>query len=228
MPRKGNKTRHRKLRGGSYPPPENRNTKGRRLQAKLKEDIFIPQYNSNNGTYSSYKYTILQPGTLLQFRSREAYSKSMIQRRPMWLEYRRNKEEPSFLMGENIPYGMWGRLLVIFGPYINTIRIVKPLRILHFPVLYNEATDLNSIESIYEGYVRELCVTEKNKICADGYTLDFLFKPNTNWPPLRGYEPIEGKREICILDPIENETIEFVESRYESLGPTPPTWPRVS
>lgn len=220
--------RRKTQRGRGYTPPEDRLIKGRRVQEKLRGPIEIPIYEGNNGDYSSYKYTILEPGTLLQFRSRNPYGKGMIERRPMWLEYRRSEEEPSFLSGENIPYETWGRILVIFGSYINTIRTLKPLQILHLPVLYNTPEELNSIESIYEGYIKELCVKEKNKICADGYTLDFMFKPSAEWPPFSGYDPVEGKRELCILDPIEGINVEFVESKYQSLGPTRPSWPRAA
>lgn len=219
------RTSTKRQRGSGYPIPLNRNVKGRRLQEKLKKDLYIPKYNVNDGIYTNYKYTILKQGAEFQFRSTYPMQKGMIERRPMWLEYRRSNDEPSFLLGQDIPYGMWGCMLVRFGSYINTIRILKPMKILHFPVFYDSPEDMNSIDAIYEGYVREMCITKKYEVCADGYTLDFMFKPDETCPPFRSYTPIQGRRELCILRPVEGENIEFVSSEFNSLGPVPPSWP---
>jgi hypothetical protein len=232
------KTRKRQYKGGS---PFSLNRIEKRRQTTMKRNMFMSKYRNvvpeimanqtkqyiplelqNNGDYTQYKYTWLQPGQRFQFRSKKELKASDIEPRPMWLNYSASKGKPSFLLvnetgqlNERVPKGM----AKVFGPWLNTIEVKNYILILHFPVIYDDTTDLpDSFPAYYEGAVRQICIMWKIPVCASGYTLDFLYSPHTSkhvgW---NGLPLIPHYRELCILEPIIGENIEFISSIYTPI-----------
>lgn len=190
----------------------------RKTLKKLEERSAIPTEQKDDSNYSEWKYTMLKPGTLLQFRSKYKYYPESLEARGMWLNYSKSQGRPSFLqlpdkpeeLDERIPREM----IRHFGPYINTIRIKKPMKILHFPVNYKRPHSRRSYTAAYQSIVKKLCVREMKPICADGYTLDFAHKKAAAVEPFPGVPPTKGLREICLLNVIPGETVELVNSEY--------------
>ena len=180
--------------------------------------------DENDGIYKEFKKTKLKPGTILAFRSKEPVAK--IEDRPMWLDYSPLIQKQSFLRAvknkENLPEEIPLLMAQKFGPWINVVRIIKPITILHFPVDYEsreKSQNEHSFSSFFEGPIHALCAKKKYKEenfteeCADGYTLDFFFHEMKGKFKGKGWYP--GYREICIYHP--NESVEIVEFIYDPV-----------
>lgn len=189
---------------------------------RIQEDPDFHLEDFNNGNYDHLKKTMIPEGTVFQFRSKWPINE--IQPKAMWLDYSASLGKPSFLLkSENaskldpsIPKSMEKD----FGPYVNTVVVIKPLEIVHFPVRYdsqNESQEVNTniYSAYYETIIKQMCVEKQkwrdynySKACGDGYTLDFLFRkmrpPYANWVP--------GFRELCIYRP--HLHLEIISSEY--------------
>lgn len=189
---------------------------------RIQEDPVFHVEDFNNGNYDHLKKTIIPEGAVFQFRSKTPINE--IQPKAMWLDYSASLGKPSFLLKSENP-----RLLdpsipksmeKDFGQYVNTVVVIKPLEILHFPVRYdsqNESEEVNTniYSAYYETIINQMCVGKQkwrdynySKACGDGYTLDFLFRkmrpPYANWVP--------GFRELCIYRP--HLHLEIISSEY--------------
>jgi hypothetical protein len=197
----------------------------------LKDFILNRRNKPNNGNYTWYKYTIIPAGTIFHFRSKqkltaleERTKESKKGRGAMWVDYTETLGKPSFQVenpGTNakIPRAMAKH----FGPWLNTIRTLKPLTILHFPVDYTHIRpeNIHSYTSEFERVISRICADlseefDPNAICADGYTLDFLHRTvEFEKPPFNNVDYlIENFRELAILNPKPGETVEFISSEH--------------
>lgn len=195
----------------------------------------------NDGTYDVwYKYTVLKPGTSLFFRSKQQITELQDRSRSkkegkhigMWLDYASAVNAPAFARkNERTPSLITKRFIEYFGDWINEVKVLRPLKILHFPVDYTKVdpTNLHSYPSDYEGVIRDFCADRQNinntgkiqELCADGYTLDFLYRA-INTEALEGIgRAVKGYREICLLGVKEGDQVTLVSSTFDPVDPLP-------
>lgn len=179
-------------------------------------------YKENDNVYNKFKVTMIPEGREFYFRSKKNIEK--LEDRPIWLEY-----TGSFITGEGnkLPEIVSKKIIERFGNYVCKVRVKKSMNIIHFPVDYSsqEASINNHSYSAYsEPVVRTICtktgrllkyIKSKNtddidysKGCADGYTLDFLYRG------MPGYKSswIPNNRELVVYHPQEHlEIVECVE-----------------
>ncbi len=217
---KKNKTRkNRKQKGGGYTKEERQKLMNDK-KIKIWENFSrmkaepLEVLEENDGIYKDFKKTIIKPGTILTVRS--SFPIVKIEDRPMWLDYSPLIKKQSFLKKptdpENLPPEISYAMKELFGPWINEMRVIKPITILHFPVNYEskeKSLSRDSYSAFFEGLLKDLCINKKThpnlhfeKECADGYTLDFFFKEMQK-KIFKGKGWYPGYREICIYHPAE-------------------------
>jgi hypothetical protein len=185
----------------------------------------IHTHDQNNTDYSSFKYTYLQPGQIFAFRSKDQlYRLQFGPTKYTWVDYTAGMGKPSFLTAPpaNATDETSRQLQILhkkmadyFGQYLNFIRILKPIKIIHFPVNYEMNTlGPTSFTSNKEGLVKYRCVDKQNNRCADGYTLDFLWRIATERTGFLKGINLQGFREMAIRmnDPSKVEFIGSVEA----------------
>jgi hypothetical protein len=156
----------------------------------------IDDYN-----YDFPKFSIVPKGTIF-YRRQKTETKP---NRQVWLDYTGTMSSIpfSFLQETNEKYTVehLNRTKEHFGNFLMKFKVKKDLLILHFP---SYAT------SYLESWVKYMCVVSENKMCVDGYTLDFLkFNPNEIYKDLN---IVEGVRELCILN-AENVSLVSVKPK---------------
>lgn len=183
----------------------------------------IPVKPYDNKDYSWYKYTIVPAGSTFLFRSMNRIDRIDNTRKAIWLDYSESLGSPSFERNDvNLSRGVYNGIVNRFGEWLNTIVILKDMKILHFPVDYENTgkNDIHSYTSELESIVRSTCVNDPDiydpyGICIDGYTLDFLWRSpgNEESLPLPGIEYyLKGYRELCILLSKNKKNIRLISS----------------
>ena len=185
----------------------------------------VQTYDKNDGDYSTFKYSYLQPGQIFAFRSK--YPIHYLQFGPTkytWVDYTAGVGKQPFLTAPpaNATDDISRQLQIVhtkmaqyFGTYLNFIRILKPMKIIHFPVNYETNTlGPGSYTSNKEGVVKGACVKKQSDRCADGYTLDFLWRISTERVGLLKGVNLQGFREMALRmnDPTKVELIGSVEA----------------
>ena len=168
-------------------PPELTNNERKTLTQRLGDEFVtylesinwdnVPVQYRDNGKYNAIKYTVVPAGTRFRFRSIRQLD--FLLDRPIWADYSQMLGKPSFLdEDEDYSKGMQH----YFGPYMNTIELLKDLTILHMPVNYGRITAPNitrnttrrlkyknritrnmNITADIESFVRVLCVPGHRK-----------------------------------------------------------------
>lgn len=202
----------------------------------LKNFILNRTNRDNDENYTWFKYTTIPAGTFFRFRShekikalkRKSEKEAELGRGALWVDYTESLGKPSFeapnaRVDPTVAKGMSNR----FGEWLNIIRTLKPLKILHFPVDYRYTNKGNkfSFTSEFEKLISILCASDDSNvydpenICVDGYTLDFLYRSMESQKPPFDNAPflLEGFRELAILNPQPGVNIELVSSEYKPV-----------
>lgn len=186
----------------------------------------VQTYDQNDGDYSTFKYSILQPGQIFAFRSKyHLYRLDFGPTKYTWVDYTAGIGKLPFLTAPpaNATDETSRQLQIVhtkmaqyFGTYLNFIRILKPMKIIHFPVNYETNTlGPGSYSANKEGLVKAACIKKQSERCADGYTLDFLWRISTERVGLLKGVNLQGFREMALRmnDPSKVELIGSVEAR---------------
>jgi hypothetical protein len=230
--RKNRKTGTRRRHRGGFMSPEEYKTWRKQVYENLNTYLAnntkftnTQTYTQNDEEYSTFKYSILQPGQIFAFRSKHfMYSLSYDPTKYTWVDYTAGIGKQSFLTAPPAEATdetshqlqiVHKKMADYFGQYLNFIRILKPIKIIHFPVNYETNTlGPTSFTSNKEGIVKYLCVDKQSKRCADGYTLDFLWRVATERTGFLKGINLQGFREMAIRmnDPSKVELIGSVEA----------------
>lgn len=184
-----------------------------------KERLYDPTYfrnptesnetTVNDGDYSKFKYTFLQPGQIFFFRSQRVLTNLQYYRNKYtWVDYTGGIGKAPFLTAPPADATdetsrqlriVNTKLTEYFGEWLNFIEIQRPIKIIHFPVDYEgNILGLGSYTSNKEGLVKGLCVTKQYESCADGYTLDFLWRATQERTGFLKGINLQGFREMAL------------------------------
>ncbi len=163
----------------------------------------------NDSDYSKFKYTYLQPGQIFFFRSREKLKNLFYYRNKYtWVDYTGSIGKTPFLTAPPADASdetsrqlriINTKLTGFFGEWLNFIKIQRPIKIIHFPVDYDgDILGLGSYTSNKEGLVKGICVDKQYESCADGYTLDFLWRATQERTGILKGINLQGFREMAL------------------------------
>lgn len=166
---------------------------------------FYREVDDNN--YSKIKWTNIPINTYLLHRQTDT---NWNQTRDLWCDYSGRIEDtdgtlimnsPSFLNKPFFNNPIFSKL----GQNFMIFKVIRPIRILHFPIIDDFSTKELNVPASYETLIKYICTYQNAEECLDGYTMDFLTFYNHTEIPLYGtYFP--GYREICILGRCNNST----------------------